>query len=413
MNSPFDTRIMNPLEKPVSGDPDLGESQILQTIRYLLWQQLIGRTANANPAALLSTYAGFYGAGFQVQPVIGALEVTVNPGLGFFYNPSDEPTGIGGVTGLNDVAALKPIVLQNALTITGIPPAPSGSNARYDIVEVDYTRYLTDATAVLQLNETSGVFAPATLQKTMSFDADTLFGVVPAASNSTAPISYKYGVAGLSPTVPTVSTGPLNSYTKIAEIYVGSGVTSFVPTGTNGNIGVINDLRKILLPYNQGDIAFDVTIPSSGTATPVINSVIAPPGVTVVAFGGTPSVPTSTGSTSAQVTVLIFGGDLTNALYSGGTPTIQSFPICLVSSPNANGGGNPLFATTVLTEGYTGSVPTGGVTSAIQTALGTANVPSSFTAVALNQPCITVALSVNATASGNVTYHGLLKFRGG
>ena len=399
MNDPFDTRVINPLEKPLSSDIDLAESQIFQTIRNLLWWQLIGRTATANPASLPNVYTGFYGDGFQVQPVTGQLQVQLNAGMGFAYNSGDEPTAIGAIVGLNDLSPLKPIVMMSPLIITGIPTAPSTPNTRYDIVEIDYNRYLTDATSVLQLNTTSGVFAPNTVQKTLSFDVDSLFSVVPYNAASTSPIGYKYGNAGNPGTVPATTSG----YTKIAEILVGSGVTDLEPSGS---VGVVNDLRKVLFPTNIGDISFNVTIPySGGNNTPTLSDVHAPAGVTVVAVGGTPSAPTNTPTAYGRVTILIWGGDLTNSVVVN--------PVLTVTCPNANGGGFPLYTAALVPETYSGGAPGGGMTSALQTALGATEASTNPTPVALNQPFVQIALSVNNTATGAVTYNCHLRLRGG
>lgn len=307
-NNTWDQEILNQRERPLSSDNDQEFSQTGQTLRNLLSTLFQGRISASNFGAL-TPIQGFFGQSLQVQPTgTPGGQIVVKAGLGFMYNAADIPTAIGGVPGVNDLAAWKPLLLINDYSPGfTVPTAPSGPNTRIDIIEVLYNRHLADSASRDVLDPSTGVFVPTLVNKTLAWDLDSSIGSpVGPLVNNTAALGYKYGVAGVSPSPPANSPG----YITIAQINVGSGQTVF-------DYDSINDLRQLLWPYNAGRISCNVNMPSSSSLVPTLTDVVAPSGVHVCAVGNN--------NTNAKVDVYIWGGVLANSV----------LPVAEVSSQNA------------------------------------------------------------------------------
>lgn len=248
---PFDRVILHALEKPLSSDINLAETELDRSLRFVM-RALGGPT--------VTDY--FVGNGFKVlarSPASMVLDVTT--GLGFQLNLSDVPSAIdsgnGPVPGLNDTEPFKPIPLLTQPSFT-VPAAPTAPNTRVDIIEVRANRQIIDPESRQILDTLTGVFAAGTRNKTLSWTIDGLIGSVISPAASTQPLSYKVGVAGNPGAIPSTTPG----YVKVAEINVGSGVTTISQTN-------INDLRRIL-PTLQGDKT--LLIPAQfGQAAPPTN----------------------------------------------------------------------------------------------------------------------------------------------
>jgi hypothetical protein len=220
--------------------------------------------------------AGFYESGFKVRPTSPAtLQVTVDAGLGWF-NDNLPISGFSGITGLDDPSRFKPLVLTTLETI--VVPAADPVNPRIDIVEVRLNRLVGDPTSRDVLNPSTGIFAPASVNKTLSYSNS------PASVNGAGGINYKTGTPAGVPVAPSVSAG----YVKISEVRVEALVATIAENK-------IKDLRNILLPANNQYI---VSCFSAGAG---INRINTPPGVlltqlngpgqirTIAAFAGSPA----------------------------------------------------------------------------------------------------------------------------
>ncbi len=211
-NRPFDRTIFHPLERPLGDDINQLQSNFDQTFRFYASQ--LAKNSAGTPQD------GFLANGFLVSAISpNALSVTVSPGLGFQLQVGTE-TAIDGVIGYNDLEPYKPIPLLAAQTFT-VPTAPAAPNSRIDIIEAKAIRISTDPSTRQVLDLNLGQFIPEQENKTSAWAVDGRAAVVAAGGASTAPLSYRTGVAAASPVAPAVTTG----YIKIAEIVVGSDVT--------------------------------------------------------------------------------------------------------------------------------------------------------------------------------------------
>lgn len=225
-----------------------------------------GATFEGTQRDLVAAYeAGFHGNSYRVNPLSPAtMQVTVEPGLGWF-NDSSTATDIGGVQGVNDLIKFKP--LWNPSRITIPVPAADTLLPRIDIVEVRAEHTSGDPTSRDVLNPTTGIFAPGTVNKTLSFTSEL-------SVNGSEGVNYKTGIPSAVPVAPSPDTGCW----KIAEIYVGAGVTTI----TNARVA---DMRTLLLPGNSAVI----TVYCIGAGFPLVN-IQAPPGFNVSAAGSVNTV---------------------------------------------------------------------------------------------------------------------------
>jgi hypothetical protein len=316
-DKPFDRVIINPRERPVSSDIVRGHSEVDRTIRTALDYLFRGRVSIAS-GAFGTPVNGFMGNSLRVGPVSPvAMQVTVPAGLGFYYDPTDTPSSINGIVGLDDLSAYKPMMLNQDATFT-VPAAPGAPNNRTDIIEVRDFRQTVDLSSRDVLNIATGVFEPTNVLKTVSFSLDGSLGVVVSPANSTTAIGYKVGLAGAPGGVPATSPG----YIKIAEIYVDN-------TATSIDANAICDMRKLIFPSNMGLIRACIQAPTTGPLTPVMLALQAPPGVKVSAV--------AISNTNAETHLYVIAGD----------PPTPYQPIALVSPSDTTGA--YVYAASVLT----------------------------------------------------------------
>ena len=271
-NNPFNRVVLNPRERPLSSDINQAESEADRTLRTLLERVYVGRASDASDAAGAPLH-GFIGDGFKIRPVSPlAMQVRVPAGMGFIYAPTDTPASIGSVQGVDDLAAWKPLVLNADATLS-VPAAPGAPNSRIDIIEVRYNRALADLANRDVLNTGTGRFEPVNVFKTLSWDMDGSTGVVAAPADSTAAISLKTGIAGVTPVAPATTAG----YIKISEILVGSAVTTL-------DADVIKDLRYLLFPSSRWSMSCQLLGYTSGPIVCVLSNVATSPGISVVAY---------------------------------------------------------------------------------------------------------------------------------
>jgi hypothetical protein len=213
-DNPFSREIWNVRERPLSTDLNYAQTFSDRSLRDFI-RALLAPT----PSTVVT---GFLNRSFKVIESGPSMNVVIQPGLGFIDAAGDVPSTIGGVTGLDDPASLKPLPLSAAQTIA--IDAAHATLDRIDIIEVFYDRRAQDPTSRDILNPATGVFAPGLVNKVLAWYLDGRTGRVVTPADSTTGIGYKVGVAAGSPSAPPTTSG----YVKIAEIYVTAAHTSIV-----------------------------------------------------------------------------------------------------------------------------------------------------------------------------------------
>jgi hypothetical protein len=270
-NDPFDRTILNPLEKPFSSDMNQSQSQSDFALRFLIEQMFNRRTGNTSPAP--SAGVGFVGYSMTaVAATVPDMTVRVSRGLGFFSDPTDTPSGIDGIAGLDDLSPIKPVVLMTAV-VFAVPAAPGPGNSRIDIIEAHIRREVTNPSQRLVLDPGTGAFNPLVVDKTLAFTLDGSVGTVVSPAPSTAALSYKQGVAAVTGTEVEPSVTP--GYVQIARINVGPSVSSI-------GEGEIVDRRKLLGEHGSVHASANFRQRWNG-GVPIVdlNSFIGPPGAKI------------------------------------------------------------------------------------------------------------------------------------
>lgn len=276
-NNPWDRVIVSPLERPLSSDINSLQSQLDRSVRELAARFFSSRVSglsdlSANPPS------GFLGDSFKVRPPVApGLAVRVAAGLGFQYLPGDVPSSVGGVVGLDDLSAYKPLQLLAEASIAGIPAGPAAGQDRYDIIEVRMNRVAGNPLSRDVLDPLTGVFVSGLVNKALGFTLDGSTGVVTSPANSTAAVSYKVGAA--------VATGTFNSanipatspgYVRVGVVYSKNGNMTAGITRAN----LIDD-RTLLCENGVMSLGVSGTV-QTGAAVPPVVTLSGPPGVEVV-----------------------------------------------------------------------------------------------------------------------------------
>jgi len=264
---PFSRTLLNPRERPLSGDLNQAQAQLDRSLREVLLQVFGGRASLSSDA--ISQRSGFIGDGFMVTPAgTPNMTVTLRKGLGFFYDATKQTTDVSGISGLDDLSGYQPAVLSAAQAFT-VPTAPTAGNSRIDIIQVKTSREVGNVLSRDILDTGTGVFGATAINKTMKFDLVGEVGTIAAGGVSGgAAIEYRTGVAAATGTEvePSVDTG----YTKICAIAVGPAVTTI-------DKDVIADTRQYLGIHGALRISAIVE-KDMGTGAAEIVEVHAPPG---------------------------------------------------------------------------------------------------------------------------------------
>lgn len=223
---------------------------------------------------------GFYGDSFLVLPQSPAsTTVSVSAGLGAYRNDADQPASIGGIPGLDEDSAVKPVVLRDPFLIA-TPPPPAAPDSRIDIIEVRIARDFYDAQPVPMLDLPSAIRQYPVLTKTLSYALDGLsVEYVPAPANSTQPIAYKTGIAAPVPVAPATSPG----YTKIAEVLIENAVTN--PAGTVRQEH-ISDFRRMLFIGGTASFRVIYSFAYGVLSPPTVLFQAVPPGIRLALYRG-------------------------------------------------------------------------------------------------------------------------------
>lgn len=342
-NNAFDRTIINTRERPASSDINRLVSESDRTLREVLTQIFLSR-AVIYPDDAAAPITGFVGGGFKTRPAgPPAMAAVVKAGIGFVYDPATA-SDINGISGVNDLSQWKPITL-NADHQFNLPAAPSAPNTRIDIIEVKTNRLVGEPSSRDVLNISTGVFDPASVNKTLSWSLDNNIGQVTDPAQSTAALSLKIGVAGN----PGLEPSPSAGYTKISRINVGSAPITTLDADT------IVDYRRMLCPGGTGQFAAMITMAAGGIPV-IMTRLHAPPGLVVSAVG--------ISNNPVSVELYFFPGDATIAS-----------PLCVA---------NAIAAGTIQTATI-GLSATGLVDSVIQSAVAGVNA-SPQVKVAIGQP---------------------------
>ena len=236
---------------------------------------------------------GFYGDGFLVLPQSPASNfVVISAGIGARRDDSDVPANIGGVPGLDEDSAVKPIVLRNSLAVA-VPAQPAFPNNRIDIIEVRVNRAFRDDQPVPTLALPSAQRQYPVKAKTLSYALDGLsVDYVAEPANPTGAIGYKTGIAAPVPISPTPTPG----YAKIAEIFVENAVAN--PTGAITAASVA-DHRRMLFVGGPAKFSVSFEFQLGALVAPTVLASSIPPGIRI-AISRAPVV----GDPSFQVFVL-------------------------------------------------------------------------------------------------------------
>lgn len=281
-NLPFDRTILNVRERALSSDINQAESQLDYSLRFAL-QHLFAKPAGFS--------TGFLGAAYKAVPNSPAgMSVLVSAGLGLANSPADVPSAIGGIVGLDDLCAIKPLVLNAPQTFA--VPANGSGNPRIDIIEVKVDRRAENPTSRLIYNAGTGAFDPTSVNKTLAFSHDGRLGTVADPASSTAGLSYKTGTPAGVPVAPATTAG----YVKIAEINVAAGATSITASE-------IVDRRPLLGANGMLRAAARFRLQWNGGAPTITDATYqAPPGVQIIAAGDA--------AARGQAFIFVVGGEI-------------------------------------------------------------------------------------------------------
>lgn len=283
---PFSREVINQYERPLSQDINFAQSQLDRSLRDVL-RQLFSDVDG-------TIRSGFLQGGFlTTQSVVPAMSVLIAPGFGFEDSLSDVPVSIGGIVGVDDRSSYKPLVLTVAQTIA-IDAAPSAGNERIDIIEVQVVdRRLENPTSRDVFNPGTGVFAANLVNKTLAFYLDGLTGRVVTPNPSATGIGYKVGA--VAPVGFAVAPATTAGYVKVAQVYVGPGVTSIV----NANI---TDSR-VLIGLIPGPLSVGTLqlVDHSVTAVKIADHVITATQISTTAGILGTQLSSSAGITGAQI----------------------------------------------------------------------------------------------------------------
>jgi len=276
MNQGFDRIILNTRERPLSSDLNAGFAQVDRTLREIVRAMLLPHASGmaTSGASGFTPTSGFLGDAL-FPSAAGGMVINLTPGLGFLFDSGVIPAGglVDAIPGLYDWSPYYPVYAPAVVPVT-VPAAPSSGNERYDIIEVKLDRRRQDSGSRDVFNQSTGVFDPTIVMKTLAYVLDgTRTGVVSAPSDSTTGIGYKTGVAATagSATLPATTSG----YTRIAIIYVPGGISTITQS-------MIQDRRRLLLPNAQTTLGFG-GVQNQGTPdtfTPATNPAM-PAGVRV------------------------------------------------------------------------------------------------------------------------------------
>ena len=242
ITAPFQRRVINPLQRPLSSDLNL------QAFYDSVTQSFMSGVFFSGPSFPYyggGYKTGFVGNGFAPVASSASRAVVLRPGIGFMNIGTGDVTAVGGVAGVNEYALYAPMVCAPSDFLSeGFPVAIDDEAVGYtriDLICVKPDASVTDFQNIGVLNPSSSTFSLANKPQQMTFNSPDVFVVKGGASTGT-------------PVPPSAPTG----YTTVAAVLVPSG-SGLIP---NANI---TDGRDHLLPF--GTSTFSATVMSKDTAT--------------------------------------------------------------------------------------------------------------------------------------------------
>jgi hypothetical protein len=224
---PFQRRITNPLQRPLSSDLNLQAFYDSVTQSYMA-----GAVYSASPSGNPTYDSGFVGNSFRCSARTTVRQVVVQKGVGFINGATAYDTeAIDGIIGVN-AGSYSPVVCQpadpSAMGIYLPVEALATGLSRIDIVCVKAPNLPTDVENIGILNPSASTFSflPKPTQFTENaFDTTFVQMVTGTATGGT-------------PSAPSVPSG----YLEIGRIYVPVGSTAL----SNSDI---EDRRFVLIPH--------------------------------------------------------------------------------------------------------------------------------------------------------------------
>lgn len=296
--------VLNARERPLSSDINQALSQDALTLREVLRALYLQHPlASASNDTGFLPPSGFLADGFAVSPG-GGMTLTVRAGLGLVYDVTSVAASIDGVQKLDDQAPYWPAYLS-ANQAVAVPGGVPGGQERIDLLELRLDRRRQDTASRDVFNESTGVFEPTLVQKTLSYLLDGRFGTVASPAASVAGLSLKTGVL------------------QAAGTYSDSGGTAGIPAGTAGYVPVaiiindssgtqaanrIRDERILLSPEGAVSLGFSVSqVPGNPSdAFTVLQAPQMPAGYTAGIYQ------LNTPSNGGPFRVFILGGNVTS-----------------------------------------------------------------------------------------------------
>ena len=229
---PFQRRITNPLQRPLSSDLNLQAFYDSVTQAYLA-----GAVYSASPGGNPTFDTGFVGNSFRCFASTTSREVVVQKGLGFInaataYDEDD----INGIAGVN-AGSYAPVVCQpsdpDAAGLYVAVADLAAGLSRIDLVCVKAPNYPTATANIGLLNPTSSTFAFAPRPTQFTENAFS----VTSGDPDFIQVVTGAPIAG-TPTAPAVPSG----YLEIGRIYVPVGSSAL----SNSDI---EDRRNVLIPH--------------------------------------------------------------------------------------------------------------------------------------------------------------------
>jgi hypothetical protein len=235
ITAPFQRRITNPLQRPLSSDLNLQAFYDSVTQSYMA-----GVVYSASPGGNPTFDTGFVGNSFRCFASTTSREVVVQKGVGFIAQAAQD--AIGGIVGVNS-GSYSPVVCEpDDPDAAGInlpcDELAAGLN-RIDIVCVASPNYPTAYENIGILNSTASTFS--FLNKPTQF-TENAFQLAPGTPDFLQVVTGT--PTGGAPVAPSVPSG----YLEIGRIYVPAG---------SGNLSNsdIEDRRPVLIPHGARSMA--------------------------------------------------------------------------------------------------------------------------------------------------------------